>query len=155
MNSKLITLVFAVSALSCVPTKKSMQAVNITDSLTIISTLGELEERIFEGTLPAASCPGIEYTLWLYNQKHSGDGVYKLIQTYIQAEDGKDVTFISFGKQYTLKGDATDSDAVVYQLIPFEAADTLNLLYKDGNLELLNSDFERAASSLNYILQRQ
>lgn len=155
MKSKITLLLLAVSAISCAPTKKSVQSVNITDSLTIISSLGKLEERIFQGILPAASCPGIEYTIWLYNQRNSGDGVYKLTQRYIEAEDGEDMTILSFGKQYTLRGDAEDLNATVYQLIPFTSTDTLNLLYTNGNLEMLNRNFERAKSKLNYTLQRQ
>lgn len=155
MKTKITLLLLAVSAISCAPTKKSVQGVNITDSLTIISSLGKLEERIFQGILPAASCPGIEYTLWLYNQQNSGDGVYKLSQRYIEAEDGEDMTILSFGKQYTLRGNAEDINATVYQLISFSATDTLNLLYTGGNLELLNSNFERAKSGLNYLLKKQ
>lgn len=155
MKSKITLLLLAVSAISCAPTKKSVQGVNITDSLTIISSLGKLEERIFQGTLPAASCSGIEYTLWLYNRQNSGDGVFKLTQRYIEAEDGEDMTIITFGKQYTLRGDAEDINATVYQLIPFSETDTINLLYTGGNLELLNSNFERTKSRLNYTLRKQ
>lgn len=156
MKTSITILALAISSIACVPTKKSVQSVNVTDSLTIISSLGKIEERIFYGLLPAADGPGIEYTLWLYNQRNSGDGVYKLEQIYLEAEEGKDMTYTSYGKQLTLKGDAEDSNATVYQLVPFTpAADTVNLLYINGNLELLNRDFERAASTLNYTLEQQ
>lgn len=134
----------------------SIKDINILDSLEMDPSLGELMERKFQGILPAASCPGIEYTLLLYNQKFSGDGVYKLTARYIEAENGKDSVTISYGNQYTLRGDATNKDAVVYQLISFKSSDLINiLLLKDGNLEMLNKEFERAESKLNYTLKLQ
>lgn len=129
----------------------------VIDSLKMRPELGELIERTFAGTLPAASCPGIEYTLLLYNQQNSGDGVYKLTQRYLEAENGKDYTATSYGRQYTLRGDAVNPDAVVMELVPFSTpSETINLLVlKDGNLELLNNKFERADSKLNYTLKLQ
>lgn len=129
----------------------------VVDSLKVRAELGDLIERTFVGLLPAASCPGIEYTLLLYNQQNSGDGVYKLTQRYLEAENGKDYTATSYGRQYTLRGDAVNPDAVVLELIPFSTPlETINLLLlKNGDLELLNSKFERADSKLNYTLKLQ
>lgn len=128
---------------------------NVLDSLKLQQDCGEVIERKYQGILPAASCPGIEYTLFIHNQQHSGDGVYKLTQRYIEAEDGKDKSVISYGRQYTLRGDAVNPDAVVYQLVPFGWGETVNFLLEDNNLVLLNAKLERAKSELNYTLTLQ
>lgn len=128
---------------------------NVLDSLKLVQDCGEVIERNYQGLLPAASCPGIEYTLQLYNQQNSGNGVYKLTQRYLEAENGKDATYITYGRQYTLRGDAVNPDAVVYQLIPFGWGETVNFLLEDNNLVLINSKLERAESKLNYTLTLQ
>lgn len=111
--------------------------------------------RNFNGLLPAASCPGIEYNLTLYNRPTHSDGYFKLVMKYLQAEDGKDSYFTYIGKQFTLRGDATDKNAVVYQLIPFgdNKDEIMNFLSQGETLTLLNKDFERAESGLNYDLK--
>lgn len=130
--------------------------VNVVDSLKIDPQLGDLKTRAYQGVVPAASCPGIDYTLVIYSQENSGDGVYKLSQRYIEAEDGKDVVFTTYGRRYTLRGDAENKNAVVYQLVPFDSKECVNLLLlSDDNLELLNNKFERPKSKLNYTLRLQ
>lgn len=124
----------------------------IRDSLDINKELGDVYERSYTGLLPAASCPGIEYTLDLYAQKGSGDGVYKLNQRYLEAENGKDIDYTTYGRQYTLRGDAKNIDAIVYQLIPFNSADSsFWLVVKDG-LKLLNNQLEEPETKLNYTI---
>lgn len=133
-----------------------VDAMNVQDSLNISPDLGDVMTREFQGILPAASGPGIDYTLTIYNQQNSGNGVYKLKMRYIEAEDGKDVIFTTYGRQYTLKGDATDKNATVYQLVPFTNPDeVVNFLLKpDGNVELINKELQRAESDLNYTLTK-
>ena len=60
--------------------------------------LGALQTRTYEGTLPAASCSGIRYSLTIQNQEHSGNGTFTLTMTYIEAENGKDAIFNYKGK---------------------------------------------------------
>lgn len=129
--------------------------INIIDSLRLSPECGEVMKRTYQGILPAASCPGIEYTLTLHNQQSSGDGVYKLVLRYIDADNGKDATFTTYGKQYTQRGDATNPNATVYQLIPFDKGEPVNFLYSDTTLTLLNQKFEQAATKLNYTLKLQ
>lgn len=79
--------------------------------------LGALQTRTYEGILPAASSPGIRYSLTIQNQEHSGDGTFTLTMTYIEAENGKDAIFNYKGKRFTQRGDATNNDAIVWQLV--------------------------------------
>lgn len=130
-----------------------VRAFDVLDSLKIDPALGVLQERSFEGLTPAASNPGIEWTLNIYSQVHSGDGVYKLRMNYLEADNGKDQVNVTYGRLYTLRGDAVDKNATVYQLVPFVGSGSANFLRSDSTtLELLNDKFERAETKLNYSL---
>ncbi len=114
---------------------------------------GDLQTRVFEGTLPAASNPGIVYNITLYNYKNSGDGIFKAKLTYLEAEQGKDAYFEFGGRQYTLKGNAEDKNATVLQFIPFNnKEETMNFLYQDNKLIMLDKDMKKIQSDLNYTL---
>lgn len=130
-----------------------VRAFDVLDSLKTDLVLGALQERTFEGVTPAASNPGIEWTLNIYSQVHSGDGVYKLRMNYLEADNGKDQVNVTYGRLYTLRGDAVDKNATVYQLVPFIGSENTNFLRSDSTtLELLNDKFERAETKLNYAL---
>lgn len=118
---------------------------------------GELVESSYEGILPAADCPGIRYSLTVRSAKHSGDGRFTLELTYLEAEDGKDVTYTIEGDRLTQRGTPDDNDAVVWQLVPDDASNgRYNLLCEDGGerLTLLDADFRRIDSDLNYTLEK-
>ncbi len=120
----------------------------VRDSLETRSELGELLKREFVGTIPCADCPGIRCELTLYNQEHSGDGVYQLKRTYLEAENGEDVSFDISGRWITLRGDAVNPDATVIQLSPQDDANRENLLYMTDSLILLNAAFELPDSAM-------
>lgn len=126
------------------------------DSLKKTEGTGELMKRVYRGTLPAASCPGIVYDITLYNYQHSGDGVFKTRLTYLEAENGQDRTFECCGRQYTLRGSATDKNATVLQFVPFDRdEDTMSFLLEDDKLTLLDRELKPIYSELNYTLQLQ
>ena len=104
--------------------------------------------------MPAASCPGIRYSLTIQNQEHSGDGTFTLTMTYIEAENGKDAIFNYKGKRFTQRGDATNNDAIVWQLVADNGKDIFNFLREDEKtLTLLNDKFEKSETGLNYSLK--
>lgn len=116
-------------------------------------TLGALLTRTYEGVLPAASCPGIRYTLTVRHQEHSGDGIFFLTLTYLEAENGEDRSFFYTGKRFTQRGIPTDNNATVWQLVPNNGKERVNFLVEsDTTLTLLNNRFERNQSELNYTL---
>ena len=118
---------------------------------------GETVESSYEGILPAADCPGIRYSLTVRSAEHSGDGRFTLEMTYLEAEDGKDVTYTVEGDRFTQRGTPDDNDAVVWQLVPDDASEgRYNLLCEDGGarLTLLDADFRRIDSELNYTLEK-
>ena len=116
--------------------------------------LGHWQELHYTGTLPAADCPGIVYDLHIRHREHSGDGTFRLQLTYLEAENGKDVSFSYTGRRLTLRGIPSNPDAVVWQLRPDGKDEFFNFLYEDDRtLTLLNRDFERPRSALNYSLK--
>ena len=126
------------------------------DSLKKAEGTGELQKRVYRGTLPAASCPGIVYDITLYNYEHSGDGVFRTRMTYLEAENGQDRTFEFCGHQYTLRGSATDKDATVLQFVPFDRdEETMSFILEGDKLTLLDRELRQIDSELNYTLQQQ
>lgn len=129
--------------------------INVLDSLKVQSDLGQLQTRVYKGVLPAASCSGIEYQVTLYNYEHSGDGVYEMVLTYTDADERGNSTYETTGRMYTLRGDAVDKNAVVYQLVPFAEGETVNFLYQQDRLQLLDQELKPIDSKLNYSLELQ
>ena len=113
----------------------------------------DLETRIYKGTLPAASNPGIMYEITLYNYKNNKNGVFKAKLTYLEAEKGQDVVFEFAGLWNTLRG---NKNTTTLQLIPFNnKADTMNFLYQEDKLIMLDKEFKKIRSPLNYTLKRE
>lgn len=139
-----------------IPDGDSIARFNVLDSLKISPDLGEVLERCFVGDIPSDSGLDVEYNLRIHSQLHSGDGVYCLtLRSDDQAWCRKAIS-TTYGRQYTLRGDAVDINAVVLQLVQFDSQNTTNLLrLSDGNLELLNRNLERTNSPLNHTLRLQ
>lgn len=95
---------------------------DVLDSLRAVEGLTELETREYKTESNSK--------LKILNYKHCGDGVYEL--------NGS-----NYGRLYTLRGDAENRDAVVYQLVPFHNGKIVNLLYQGNKLLLLNDKFEK------------
>ncbi len=129
---------------------------NLLDSLPKSEGTGDLQSRVYLGTLPAASCPGIVYEITLYNYEFSGDGVFKMRMTYLEAENGEDYSLEYCGRQYTLRGCEGDDNAVVFQFVPFDRNhDIINFRFDGEQLTMLDCDFKPIDSDLNYSLQLQ
>lgn len=121
---------------------------------TLTDGLGDMQQHTYRGLLPAASGPGIEYTLTVSHRLHSGDGTFTLILTYKEADNGQDRSFTYRGKRLTLRGIPGNDDATVWQCIADDGQETFNFLKEDETtLTLLNSDFEKPRTQLNYSLR--
>ena len=125
---------------------------NVLDSLHSVAYTTELETRVYKGSLPTESCYELRNTLTIYNYKNSGDGVYVMTSTFVRP-DGETPSSNSYGRVYTLRGDATDKNATVYQLVSFNYTGEYNFLYEDGNLQLLSSDLMRLPEPIIFKLQ--
>ena len=68
--------------------------------------------------------------------------------------NGKDAIFNYKGKRFTQRGDATNNDAIVWQLVADNGKDIFNFLREDEKtLTLLNDKFENIETGLKYSLK--
>ncbi len=125
---------------------------NVLDSLKEVAHTEEIETRQYNGVIPNKSCVEIKNELTLYNYKNSGDGVYKMTSTYLRPNN-EQATDNSYGRMYTLRGDAQNVDAVVYQLVPFKGDVMTNFLYQGDSLQLLTSDLKLPETKSVFKLQ--
>lgn len=97
-------LATVVAALASCQSKANKAAEAEADSLSIeMAPITEVTE-VYEGTLPAADGPGIDYVLTLNAATDGVDTTYTLDMTYLDAEgQGKNKTFSSKGKQQTIQ----------------------------------------------------
>ena len=133
---------------------EGMPAVKIEVTSRNDSSLGAWLTRTYEGVLPAASGPGIRYSLTIRNREYSGDGTFTLVMTYLEAEKGQDCSFTYTGKRFTQRGIPGNDNATVWQLISDDKKETFNFLREnEETLTLLNDRFEPSKTGLNYSLK--
>ena len=70
----------------------------------------------------------------------------------LEAENGKDKTFSSTGKRKVKHGTPSNSEAIVYELIPSDGDMAFYFQAEGDSLTLLNQELQKAASDLNYTL---
>lgn len=115
--------------------------------------LGNMQQLTYEGLLPSASGSGIEYRLTINTRKHSGDGTFDLTLTYKDEDNVKGNKLIYSGKRFTQRGIPGDNNATVWQCVSNSGNQTFNFLRaNDTTLLLLDQDFKKPESELNYIL---
>lgn len=120
------------------------------------TALEEMQESTYQGLLPSASGSGIVYLLTIYSSKYSGDGTFKLTLTYKEADNGKDMSFTYRGRRFTQRGIPGNNDATVWQCISDEGNETFNFLKEnETTLTLLDNDFKKSQTKLNYSLTRK
>lgn len=114
-----------------------------------VSTSTEIEARRFVGVLPCDDCNGIRTELVLRN-----DGTFRLSETYLGKIASRPV--IEIGKWTTLRGNARDLDAIIYQ-INFDKLNTAKnfLLLPNENIRMVNAFQEAFSGEDDYTLERQ
>lgn len=129
--------------------------INVQDSLIMDPTAGAVINERFIGLLPAADGPGINYDLILVHQEGVTRGVYVLVTTYLEAENGRDTSFTQQGRYETMIGKGKDEGNKYILLQPFSGdSETYFIIESDGNLTLVGKDMQRADSKMNYTLKR-
>lgn len=104
----------------------------------------------YEGTVPAADGPGIKYEIALAADSTNG---FRLTSTYLEAEDGKDVTFVSNGQVETVKADGKED--TFYKLSSGENETVIFKVVGDSILRMVNDEFEEATGGMNYDLKKK
>lgn len=109
-------------------------------------TAGEWVETVFSGEVPAADGDGetTECTVRVLSRVHSGDGRFMLRVGAPNEVTGKNLILI--GRRYTQRGAHGNPDAVVWQLVPDNADESLFFLFDDAaaTLTLLTEGDESA-----------
>ena len=108
----------------------------------------------FEGVVPAADGPGIRYQIAIANDTTEG---FTLVETYLEAEGGKDQTFTYTGKKETVKQTVKGEEKTAYKFnLDKDGGAEYFLLVNDSTLRLVNDKLEESATKgLNYDLKRK
>ena len=108
--------------------------------------------EVYEGTLPAADGPGIDYVLTLNAATDGVDTAYTLDMTYLDAEgQGQNKTFTSKGKQQTVHKVVNKKPVTAVKLTPKDGeAPMYFVVVNDTTLRLVNDSLQEAVSDLNY-----
>lgn len=116
------------------------------DSLRQPSRAAVLDISTYEDESPSGERVGV-YAVTLYRYEHCGDGVFRL-STSLGAETGAE----HFGRMYTLRGDASDVDATVWQLRDFADSGVWNFRVRGDRLEPLDGTLASVDSLSGRIL---
>ena len=151
MNHLPLTLALLMSA--CSPPAAKAPAAPAAPPATAGTPVPEAMTMSFSGLLPCADCPGLKTELTLTRDApYSGDGTYRLVETYLE----RGAPFTSTGVWGTLRGDAIDPDATVYELNP-EKAEGRRHFKRVGNdeaLKVLDGDMKPLPDALPSTLNR-
>ena len=129
--------------------------IKIADSLVKDPKAGAVINERYTGMLPAADGPGIDYDLTIVRQEGVTRGVYALVTTYIDGENGRDAIFTETGRFVTLQGEGPNKGTEYLELTPSDDSTVHYFLKeKDGSLTMVGKDLKRADSKLNYTLKR-
>lgn len=153
---KVIMLAAVVAALASCQSKAHKTAEAEADSLGIVMTPITSLTEVYEGTLPAADGPGIDYVLTLNATTDGMDTTYTLEMTYLDADgQGKNQTFTSKGKQQMVHKMVNRKPTKAVKLTPNNGeAPMYFVIVNDTTLRLVNDSLQEAVSNLNYDIVR-
>lgn len=121
-------------------------------AMALDPAMGKLETKTFEGVLPSQG-KGLRYTLTVKKQEKSENGEYELLRTYIEGNEGKDITYGSNGKITTIHGIKSDKDALVWQLTPDKSKEISYYLVQDDCVIMLSQEMTKTSSWKDYVLK--
>lgn len=150
---KVIMLLAVAAILASCQSAPNKKAENNSDSLVMeVKSTPSKTAEIYQGTLPAADGPGINYVLALNAIINGSDTVYTLDMTYLDAEGpGKNQTFTSKGKQERFAKTVDKQTKRAIKLTPDNGeAPTFLIIVNDTTLRLVNENLEEMESNLNY-----
>ncbi len=107
---------------------------------------------VYEGILPAADGPGIQYVLSVDSVGPNGESGYTLVTTYLDADGaGQNKSFTSKGKKEVIQKDVNKNKKTAYKLTPNNGdAPVYFVVVNDTTLRLVNDSLQEAVSDLNY-----
>ena len=107
---------------------------------------------VYEGILPAADGPGIQYVLSVDSVGPDGESGYTLVTTYLDADGpGKNKSFTTTGKKEMIQKDVNNKKKTAIKLTPDNGeAPVYFVVVNDTTLRLVNDSLQEAVSDLNY-----
>lgn len=123
--------------------------VSVLDSLAVPSPTSVLDVRTFGGVVPSPA-GDVPSSVTLYTYDNCGDGVYLHAATSVSGD-----VYLRAGRMYTLRGDVSDQDAVVYELKPFDGRASSYFRFLGDRLEPLDATLAPVGADGTYTLMRR
>ncbi|WP_321437797.1 copper resistance protein NlpE N-terminal domain-containing protein [uncultured Bacteroides sp.] len=113
--------------------------------------LGALQTKTFEGVLPSQG-KGLRYTLTVKIQEKSDNGQYELLRTYIEGNEGKDLTYVTKGTVKTIHGTEADKRAIVWELTPEKNKEISYYQVESDKVIMLSQKMKKTPDWKKYVL---
>ena len=115
-------------------------AVAMDESVMAVTGNDSSAVAVYEGILPAADGPGIQYVLSVDSVGPDGESGYTLVTTYLDAEGpGKNKSFTSKGKKEVIQKDVNNKKKTVIKLTPDDGDTPVYfVVVNDTTLRLVN-----------------
>ena len=150
MKKVMMIAAFAAALVSCQSKgTQNNDAVAVDEGVMAVAGNDSSAVAVYEGILPAADGPGIQYVLSVDSDGESG---YTLVTTYLDAEGpGKNKSFTSKGKKEVIQKDVNNKKKTVIKLTPDDGDTPVYfVVVNDTTLRLVNDSLQEAVSDLNY-----
>ena len=151
MKKVMMFVAFAAALVSC-QSKGNQNNGAMDEGVMAVAGNDSSAVAVYEGILPAADGPGIQYVLSVDSVGPDGECGYTLVTTYLDAAgQGQDKTFTSKGKSKLIQKDVNNKKKTAYQLTPDNGeAPVYFVVVNDTTLRLVNDSLQEAVSDLNY-----
>ena len=151
MKKVMMIAAIAAALVSC-QSKGNQNNDTMSEGVMTVAANDSSAVAVYEGILPAADGPGIDYVLTLNAATDGVDTTYTLDMTYLDAEGhGKNKTFSSKGKQQTIQKVVNKKPTKAVKLTPNNGeAPMYFVIVNDTTLRLVNDSLQEAVSDLNY-----
>lgn len=151
MKKVMLIAAIAAALVSC-QSKSNQNNYTTDESVMAVAADDSSAVAVYEGILPAADGPGIQYVLSIDSIGPNGESGYTLITTYLDADgQGKNKSYTTKGKRRILHRDINNRNRTAYQLIPDDGEDPVYfVVVNDTTLRLVNDSLQEAVSDLNY-----
>ena len=153
MKKVMMIAAFAAALVSCQSKgTQNNDAVAVDEGVMAVAGNDSSAVAVYEGILPAADGPGIDYVLTLNAATDGVDTAYTLDMTYLDAEgQGQNKTFTSKGKKEVIQKDVNNKKKTAIKLTPDDGDTPVYfVVVNDTTLRLVNDSLQEAVSDLNY-----
>ncbi len=139
---------------SCKPSSNNSSTGNIAAKQEIAGIQPDTTWSKYKGIIPCADCPGIEIELSLKDAFKLENYLFELKEIYLEAENGKNKSFVSNGTYNYRRGNSNDADATIIVLNDdsTEGAKSYFLKVSENELKFVNKNGDEFDSKLNYSL---